>query len=233
MKQGETLKKGIIICFFALFLLYGIVNVKDYGISVDEMVERKSSLVTYKFLVPSVVKYQTDTVDFASLDPLSEWKDRYYGVAMQLPTVFVEHLTGFTMPMNQVVYVRHLYVFLLFFISSLFFYRIAKRITKNEVQAIVGTAIYILCPRILAHSFFNIKDSVFLSVFVINLFSAICFIEGAKWKAVIGLAITTALCVNTRIVGAVVIVLTLVLAIAKALYYRENIRCLLYTSRCV
>ena len=70
MKQGETLKKGIIICFFALFLLYGIVNVKDYGISVDEMVERKSSLVTYKFLVPSVVKYQTDTVDFASLDPL-------------------------------------------------------------------------------------------------------------------------------------------------------------------
>lgn len=131
---------------------------------------------------------------------------------------------GFTMPMNQVVYVRHLYVFLLFFISSLFFYRIAKRITKNEVQAIVGTAIYILCPRILAHSFFNIKDSVFLSVFVINLFSAICFIEGAKWKAVIGLAITTALCVNTRIVGAVVIVLTLVLAIAKALYYRENIR---------
>ena len=41
-----------VILFFAVFLLYGLLTVRDYGISTDELIERESSLITYRYMVP-------------------------------------------------------------------------------------------------------------------------------------------------------------------------------------
>lgn len=224
--KDKRVQKAVVALFFVLFLIYGCAVVKDYGLSVDELQERTSSLVTYKYLVPSVSDIITDTVNFANIAPLSEWVDRYYGVTMQLPTVLIEHLTGFTMPMGQVMLVRHLYVFLLFFSASIFFYFTSKKLTKNNYFALLGTAIFILCPRILAHSFFNIKDSVFISMFTINLYYAVCFMENPQWKKIPGLAVSTALCVNTRIVGAVIIAVCLSIVCIRSIV-EKNIKRLL------
>ena len=86
---------GVVILFFAAFFLYGLMVVKDYGISTDELIERESSLITYKYIMPSVSDVVTETVNFPELTPLKEYKDRYYGMAVQIPAVVVEHLFGF------------------------------------------------------------------------------------------------------------------------------------------
>ena len=70
-------------------------------------------------------------------------------------------------------------------------------------------------PRILADSFHNIKDSLFLSVFTVNLYCAVLFLDKQSWKRALILAITTALCVNTRIVGGVVIAVCLTLSVIR------------------
>ena len=154
-----SFSKAVVALFFIVFFVYGCLVMKDYGISVDEIPERNSSLVVYKYLVPAVADIKTDTVDFPNVAPLHEWKDRYYGVAMQLPMVAVEHLFGFRLPMRQVLLIRHIYIYLLFFIASIFFYKMTKRFTGRIGLALAGTLIFILCPRILADSFHNIKDS--------------------------------------------------------------------------
>lgn len=222
MSKKRNLKRFAVIFCFIVYFIYGSISVKDYGVSIDELMERTSSLVTYKYLVPSVENISTESVNFAQIEPLSEWRDRYYGVALQLPMVMVEHFTGFTMPMGDVLYMRHLYVFLLFFISAIFIYKIAMKISGDEIDALIGTAIFVLCPRIFGHSFFNIKDLVFLSAFVVNLYFCIAFIEKTGWKTMIALAISTAFCVNTRIVGAILIASSLVIVFFKYIFKKEK-----------
>ena len=224
-----SFSKAVVALFFIVFFVYGCLVMKDYGISVDEIPERNSSLVVYKYLVPAVADIKTDTVDFPNVAPLHEWKDRYYGVAMQLPMVAVEHLFGFRLPMRQVLLIRHIYIYLLFFIASIFFYKMTKRFTGRIGLALAGTLIFILCPRILADSFHNIKDSLFLSVFTVNLYSAVLFLDEQNWKRTLALAITTALCVNTRIVGAVIISVCLVLVVIRGIRSR-NAKCSIVIS---
>ena len=69
----------IVVVFFALFLIYGFIVCSDYSISVDEIMERNSSLVTYKYIFPGVSDIVTDSVDFTEVSDLLQWRDRYYG----------------------------------------------------------------------------------------------------------------------------------------------------------
>ena len=115
---------GVVILFFAAFFLYGLMVVKDYGISTDELIERESSLITYKYIMPSVSDVVTETVNFPELTPLKEYKDRYYGMAVQIPAVVVEHLFGFQLDIRKVFLMRHLYNFLMYFAATVFFYKI-------------------------------------------------------------------------------------------------------------
>ena len=149
---------GAVILFFTAFLLYGLLTVKDYGISTDELIERESSLITYRYMVPSVADVVTETVNFPELVPLLEYKDRYYGMAVQIPAVVVEHLLGFRLDIRKVFLMRHLYNFLMFFTAAAFFYKLCRKLGHGMGASLLGVAILILTPRILAHADYNIKE---------------------------------------------------------------------------
>lgn len=208
---------GAVILFFTAFLLYGLLTVKDYGISTDELIERESSLITYRYMVPSVADVVTETVNFPELVPLLEYKDRYYGMAVQIPAVVVEHLFGFRLDIRKVFLMRHLYNFLMFFTAAAFFYKLCRKLGHGMGASLLGVAILILTPRILAHAYYNIKDMMFLSVFVITLYFGFLCIEAFSWKRLIPFAFFGALCTNIRIVGAMVIAVCLVTAFVKSL----------------
>lgn len=78
----ENWKRIVVVLFFAVYLCFGLLTFKDYGIGVDERIERDSTLINYKYMFPSVRNIKTDTVDFENLPELPEWKDRYYGTAI-------------------------------------------------------------------------------------------------------------------------------------------------------
>ena len=208
-EMGSQKKKEISITLGAVALLIALallVGFRTEGVSTDEDRERVSSLVNYKYLVPSVENIVTDSVDFASISDLSEWQDRAYGVTLQLPTVVIEHLFDFQMDLAAVFQIRHVYTFLLFALAAVFFYFLCRRLFDNRWYALLGLALFVVCPRILTEAFYNIKDLLFLSIFTINLFCCILFMEKRTIGRALGLMATTALCVNTRVVGAVAIV---------------------------
>lgn len=217
-KVWRTVKKNIlVILFFAMFLCYGLYCFKDYGISTDELIERDSALINYKRIFPSVTEIKTDSVDFAQLKDLSEWKDRYYGVALQLVPVMIEHMFDFQLSLRQVYLVKHCYTFLLFFVSCIFFYKIAYMLSRNRYMALLATAMLVLSPRIFSDSFYNMKDMFFLPVFVVNLYFAIKFLQKSSIKTMIPLAIISALCTNTRIVGGILIFFCLLFSFIKSI----------------
>lgn len=215
---GFLKRNGAVILFFAVFLLYGLFTVKDYGISTDELIERESSLITYRYMVPSVADVVTETVNFPELTPLLEYKDRYYGMAVQIPAVAVEHLFGFRLDIRKVFLMRHLYNFLMFFAATVFFYRLCRKLGHGRGMSLLGVLILILTPRILAHAYYNIKDMMFLSVFVITLYFGFLCIEAFSWKRLIPFAFFGALCTNIRVVGAMAVAVCLVIAFVKSLF---------------
>lgn len=227
MKKGQWesarwKKNGAVILFFLLFFLYGCAVFRDYGIGVDEPVERKSSLITWLYLNPSLRDVVTDTVDFSQLQPLQEYQDRYYGVAVMLPCVAVEHLTGFTMPLSDVYEMRHFYNFLLFFAGSVFFYLLCRELGFGTGLSLVGVLFLVLSPRILADSFYNLKDLVFLSLFIISLYFGVRFIKRSTVRNMAGFAFCSALCTNVRMIGAYLPVLCLLIAFVKRLVGKSS-----------
>ena len=146
MRIGKPKRSTVIVLlFFLAFFIYGCLVFDDYGISVDEMTQRGHSLINYKFLVPSVADIKTFAADFPSMGNLQD-NQSFYGVAIQLPLVLAEHLTGFTMPFKTIFLMRHFYTFLLFFLSAVCFYRCCRLFTENRYLALLGTAVYILNP---------------------------------------------------------------------------------------
>lgn len=70
----------------------------------------------------------------------------------------------------------------------------------------MGVLLFILSPRILADSFYNIKDSLTLSLYLIASWRGVCFIEKPNIKNTLLLSFFGALCTNARIVGAMILV---------------------------
>ena len=108
--KGETkerISKGIVLAFFAVLFLYGCFTFDDYGISSDEPLQRRHSLVMYNDLFLSKEEYITDTVDTRELPTLEEYGVNY-GVILQLPLIMMEHWNGFEMTHLEIYAMRHL-----------------------------------------------------------------------------------------------------------------------------
>lgn len=184
-----------------LFLMFGLIAFNDYNLSTDEEIERWTGLINYKEIM-QIEDVKIGDVDFSAIPDLAEWRDRYYGVAAQYIPLLVEHLFGFQMETHRVYQIRHLFTFGVFWLSCFFFYGLCVRLGGRKSEALLGVLLLVLSPRILADSFYNIKDSVFLSVVIINLYIGIWFMEKPSVFKLFALAISTAVCVNIRILGA-------------------------------
>lgn len=216
-------ENAVVLLFFTLFLLYGLMTVKDYGVSTDEVIERDSSLAAYKYIMPSVEHVVTDSVDFTQVPPLKEYVYRYYGVAVQLPMVFVEHLFGFRLDIRKVFLMRHLANFLAFFAATCFFYKTCRLFTKDRPDregryaSLFGTFLFLLSPMILANAYYNIKDMMFLSTFAVSFYFGVACVEKPSWPRLTGLAFFGALCTNVRVVGAMTIAVCLVFLFIRSI----------------
>ena len=187
---------GPIIC--ALFLLMGLALAGDYGIGTDELPQRQIATANLNYILGQG----------ASLDALP-YPYALYGVAFELPLLLAERALG----LEDYYYIHRLRLTLthLFFIIGAFFcYRLAGHLFHNRLIALFALLIFLLHPRIYAHSFVNSKDLPFLAMFILALY----LLERAFRRDTLGafalLGIAVGLLTNLRIVG--VMLLAAVLA---------------------
>ena len=197
-----TARSGLLIC--ALFLLIGLALVGDYGVGADQGTQR--------LIAEANVNYILGRADgilvFNGRDALVP-SDRFYGIAFELPLLLAERALGW----EDLYYVNRLRLtltHLFFIVGAFFFYRLAYRLFRNRPLAILALLLFLLHPRIYAHSFVNTKDLPFLSMFVIALY----LLERAFRRDTVGafvlLGIAVGLLTNLRIMG--VMLLAAVLA---------------------
>ena len=141
----------------AVFAAAGAVVADDYGVAIDERTQRGMAVAAARYVL-GVGDLLTDHL-------------RYYGVSFEAPLLVAEHLLGLD-DSRAVHLLRHLLTHLFFLAGGFFCWLLAHRLFGDRRLALFALLLYLLHPRLYAHSFFNSKDIPFLAMFMIALWLA-------------------------------------------------------------
>lgn len=192
----------ITIGIFVLYLLVGLSIYPNYGLSWDEPVQRSNvGKATYDYLVSG------DTSLFS-------YNEKYYGSIYELVLYSMEKLLSIDNERSVFLF-RHLFNFLLFFFATVVFYRMIRYMFNNHWIALMATLMLILYPRVFAHSFYNTKDLAFLSFMIFSLATLQQYSLRPNFKRILLHALTCAILVDTRLIGALVPFFTVILTLVN------------------
>ena len=204
-KQKINLKQ-ITFLLFLIFFFVGFFTFKDYGISVDEEYGRFAGFYWLSYILSflpfdelkNLVDIKLNKIHGASLPSPKDYP--FYGVIFDLPVALLEVIFQIENPKNY-FFLKHFLNFLLFFISSIFFYRILLNRFSSYKISIIGTLFFVLSPRIYGDSFFNNKDLIFLSLVTIAIYFCFKAIDKLNYKNILMFSIFAALSTSQRILG--------------------------------
>ena len=206
MKANNFLLRNICYFLFLTYFLVGIFIVDDFGISVDEEFHRYSGFYWLNYILEFTDFNELKTAVTLKLSQIgghtlpNPKNFPFYGVTFDLPLAFLETLFDIEESKNYFL-LRHYVNFIIFFISSIFFYLILKIRFKNNIIIFLGILLYLSSPRIFGQSFYNNKDIIFLSLLTINFYFFFRVIDHKSIKNIFLFSIFSALTCATRVVG--------------------------------
>ena len=172
----------------AVFAVVGVAVLDDYGFSFDGTDQRTIGVSSFRYIL-------------GNEDALIEGHhNRFYGVAFEVPLIAVERLLRLE-DSRDIFLVRHLLTHALFLAGGFFAWLLAYRLFGSRLVALLAMLIFLLHPRMYAHSFFNSKDLPFLSVFMIALYLTHRAFRRDSARAFALCGAGAALLVNIRVMG--------------------------------
>lgn len=201
-------KELIIYYILSLYFLFGLSIYKDFGVGIEEHFQRSSGFYWLEYilqfteydLLKNQVRLKISEIKnlYPGLPPVEI--ARHYGVIFDLPMAIIETSLNINDPIDQ-FYLRHLFNFIIFFISGYFFYLIIRRRIKIFPVTIISTLFYLLSPRIFGNSFFDGKDLLFLSLTTITFYFYLKYSDDKKKSSLILFSFLCSISVSTRIMG--------------------------------
>ena len=178
----------------ALFLLVGALALDDYGISGDEQYQRLVGNAALDYLAGDGER---------AFDQLPDTLSRYYGAAFEAPlALLLERIIGLE-DSRDISLGRHFLTHLFFVAGGVFCYLLVHRLFGSRPLALIALVLFLLHPRIYAHSFFNTKDIPFLAAFMIALWLTHRAFRRDTLGAFLLCGAGVGLLVNLRIMGVV------------------------------
>ena len=225
--------------FLLIVLALGLVIYKDYGISLDEPAQRLIGIVNVNY-VAQIFGIQTilENPHFANFSnqTLANLEDRHYGVIFELPAALLE-IFFHPEDIRGIYLMRHLLTFFYYLLGVAGLYGLANLRFKDWRISLLTCTILILSPRIFADAFYNDKDIVFMSAFSLASLTMIWFLIKPSWKRVIVHAFASAIAIDTRLIGIVIPLMTIIIFGAQFLYIgasakRATILTIIYINAC-
>jgi hypothetical protein len=201
-----------------IYLITGIYLSLNTGISHDEYHEQLNWEINLKAIKTF---YETGTYQELLL-----YKDRYHGIGFNFLSqpfqyLIKNYLLGY-LDVNEygsILISKHPIIYILFFISGLFFYKICLIFSNNKNFGLISLFIFLLYPYFLGHSLINPKDIPFLSFWIISTY-VLCKIlkkiykeEAIPIKYIVYLSISASFLISIRIVGILILLQFLIFII--------------------
>ena len=192
----------------AAFLLAGALVLDDYGISVDERAQRLIGMAALDYLAGGGDQ---------ALDRVFRYSDRYYGVIIEAPFILVERILSLD-DTRDIHLARHFLTHLVFLIGSGFCYLLVLRLFNSRMLALVAMVLFLLHPRLYAHSFINSKDIPFLAMFMVSLYLTHRAFRRDTLAAFALCGVGIGMLVSLRIMGVILFVAVLALCALDLLF---------------
>ncbi len=171
-----------------LFAAVGAVVMDDYGVGVDVLAQRQTAIGVADFIAGGA--YVVPPVD----------ADRFYGMAFELPLLLVERALGLQ-DSRDVHLLRHALSHLVFIAGGAVGALLAWRLFGSRWLGLLTMLLFLLHPRIYAHSFFNTKDPPFAAAFMLALYLVHCAFRRGTPGAFALCGVAVGLAVNLRVLG--------------------------------
>ena len=172
----------------ALFAIVGVAVPDDYGVALDEVLQRQIAIANADYLITG------------NADRLREKDYRYYGIAIEMPLLLAERALGLA-DSRYVYLTRHLLSHLFFIAGGFVCGMLAYRMFGSRWMALLAMLMFLLHPRLYAHSFFNSKDVPFAALLVIALYLAHRAFRKETLGAFLLCGIVVGLAINLRVFG--------------------------------
>ncbi len=177
----------------ALFLLVGVQALDDYLVAVDAVNQRAIGMAALDYLAGEGER---------AFNRLHYAPDRYYGASFEASLILVERILGLD-DGRDVFLSRHLLSHLAFLTGGVFCYLLVLRLFGSRALALTAMALFLLHPRIYAHSFYDSKDVPFLAAFMIALYLAHRAFRRDTLGAFLLCGAGVGLLINLRVMGVI------------------------------
>ena len=187
---GFAPSPGLALAVCALVWLLGVAVADDYGVWGDTHDQRTLGEATLRHLAGE-----------NGLNLLWPPEIRLYGAIFETPLAVVERILDRD-DSRSVFLARYLLTHLFFLVSAFIGYLLALRLFGSRWLALFASLLFLLHPRIYAHSFFNAKDVPFLAMFMVCLWLAHrAFAARGAFGAFALCGVAAGLLTNLRIMG--------------------------------
>ena len=129
----------------------------DYGMPGDELVHREMATANVEYIATGA----TDLLYYSDY--------RYYGVSFDMSMLLLERAFGLQ-DSRDIYLTRHLIMHLFFIAGGFVCGMLAYRMLGSRWVALFAMLMFLLHPRLYAHSFFNVKDTPFAAMLLIALY---------------------------------------------------------------
>ena len=186
-----------VLCLFVVIFITGLAVFRDYGVPWDEVFAHKRAILSWNYM-------------FSGDNGLQSYRGRFHGPAFEILLYWIERTAGISGDLRSAYLMRHFGVFLLFYLSLITFYLLCRKRFNSWKIGILGVLFMVLSPRIFAQAFYNSKDIGFMSVFIISIYTLSRYLERKTFIWACIHAFVCAVLIDIRILGFIVVPLTLV-----------------------
>ena len=198
----------IIFIFFLSFFLVGTLIFSDYSVTPDEPLHRDNGLISLKYILNLFFINSVNNELLINIPNLyDDWR-KTYGTLFDLPFAFMEFF--FKLNVETIFLLKHFFLFLIYFISTIFFFLLIKNNLNSKKVAIIGVLILITSPRIFSHSFYNSKDILCLSLIIMAAYFCLELLKNYNFKNLFFSCLLCAFASNIRIIGIYLPILTFI-----------------------
>ena len=173
----------------AAFAVVGIAVLDDHGVAADEVFQRGVGSTAIDVMLGD-----------ADTRGLGAGHKPYYGSAFEVPLILVERALGLT-DSRAIHLIRHLLTHLFFLAGGFFCWLLTYRLFGDRWLALFALLLFLLHPRLYAHSFFNSKDLPFAAMFMIALYLAQRAFRRGTVTAFAACGAGVGVLVNLRVMG--------------------------------
>ena len=138
------------------FAVVGVAVLDDYGAGIDESAQRRTAIRNADYVMGDRGALPTN-------------HDRFYGLAFEMPLLMAERGLGLR-DSRDIFLMRHLLIHLFYIAGGFFCGLLVYRMFGSRWVALLAMLLFLLHPRLYAHSFFNSKDIPFAVMYIIGLY---------------------------------------------------------------